>query len=107
MKIYRVLELPHGANLKTIGVYDGEGIVYIRKDLPFLIQIVALLHEVGHHIHSRIGRYLYRTMSPFFDDHALFIISSCRSKLWILFMERKDELICRKWMPHTSEDVRW
>ena len=104
MKIYRVHNLPNGANATTIGTYCSDGTVYLKKGLPLLIEIVVMIHEVGHHIHDRIGTYLYRTASPFFNDHTLFTISKCRTKLWILFMERKDEVICRKWMPHTRGD---
>ncbi len=93
MKIYRVLELPHGANAHTISGYDSEGIVYIRRDLPVLIQIVALIHEVGHHIDDRIGKFLFKHLGyrP--------ALNRCRWALWNLLMEEKDVLICRKWMP--------
>lgn len=95
MKIYRVLELPHGNNLQTIGVYDPNGIIYIKKDLPTLIQIVVLIHEVGHHINHKIGKFLY-------EKFGSFTLSICCDKLWNLFMEEKDALICKKWLPRTA-----
>lgn len=90
MKIYRVKQLPYPYPPETLGGY-GNGIAYIKKSLPIPIQIVVLIHEVGHHFNDKIGKFLYKKFGSF-------TLSRCRSKLWILFMERKDGLICRKWM---------
>lgn len=93
MMIYRVKQLPPPYPPETLGGY-GSGVAYIRKDLPIPIQIVVLLHEVGHHLFDKVTSFFFKTELPF-------KIISCLIKLWILFMERKDELICRKWMVKT------
>ncbi|KKL71866.1 hypothetical protein LCGC14_2090600, partial [marine sediment metagenome] len=77
MEIYRVHELPNGANLKTIGMCDSDGVIHVKKGLPLLIEIVLLLHEVGHHIDHKIGVFLYRLGAPFLEDNSSFIISKC------------------------------
>ena len=99
MKIYRVHELPNGANLRTIGIYNSEGIVYIRKGLPTLIQIVVLIHKVGHHIESKIRSFFYHLWGHRTP------ISNCGFELWRVFMEEKDALICRKWLPNQKENL--
>ena len=99
MKIYRVHELPNGANLKTIGVYDSDGgKVYVKKGLPLPIEIVVLIHELGHHIAGKTGKLLYRLGAPFLDDNSSFIISRCHTKIWGHFFAITNR-ICRKWMP--------
>ena len=93
MEIHRVKQIPPPYPSGILGGY-GSGVAYIKKGLPLPIEIVVLLHEVGHHFNEKIGKVLYKLFGSF-------TLSRCRTKLWILFMERKDELICRKWMVKT------
>ena len=69
--------------------YDG--CAYVRRDLPVLIQIVVLLHEVGHHLHHLLTSFLFRVDAPVATFY-------CLNTLWVWFFEVKDTLICRKWM---------
>ena len=84
MKIYRIQGQGH------LGIYY-KGTAYIKKDLPILIQIIVLFHEVGHHLDDKLHKFLFKINAPF-------TINSCLNKLWVLFFETKDELICRKWI---------
>lgn len=101
MKIYRVTELPHGYDNETIGTYM-DGVAHVKKNLPIPIQIVVILHEVGHHFSDKLIWFLFNINAPL-------QIISCITRLWVLFFEKKDELICRRWLPknprHSGESL--
>jgi len=94
MKIYRVHELPYGANNRTIGVCDSDGVIHIKKGLPLPIEIVTLIHEVGHHIDWKITSFFYK----FLNDYRL---AFRFSKIWDPFFTITT-LVCRKWLPRVE-----